>query len=208
MRTYRLHFIRHGLTEANADRRYIGVTDLKLSQEGIERLEFLKAEGIYPAVDLVFSSPLSRAVESAEIIYPHHTPIIVDELREYDFGDFENKSADELDGTKEYTEWIAGQLPSPPNGENSAEFTPRICLGLNKIVRHMMEKGVWDAAVICHGGVMMSLFAATALPRKRLVEWTCDTGLGYTARITPSLYAKSGIIEIVNTIPKLEFEEE
>jgi alpha-ribazole phosphatase len=66
----------------------------------------------------------------------------------------------------------------------------------------MMNENVSEAAVLCHGGVMMTLFSATALPRKRTVEWTCDSGLGYTARITPSLYLKSGVIEIVNTIPK------
>ena len=70
MRTYKLHLIRHGMTEGNENGPYIGHTDLKITTNGIIELENLKNEGIYPKCDLVFSSPLSRAVDTAKIIYP------------------------------------------------------------------------------------------------------------------------------------------
>ncbi len=208
MKCYKIHFIRHGITEANLNGRYIGITDIPLSSVGIEQLEGVKREGFLPGAGMVFSGPLSRCTESAEILYPDIKPIIIDELTEYNFGDFENKSATELDGTEEYGKWISGVTPCPPNGEDSAAFLKRICLGLNIMVRKMMEKGVFEAVAIVHGGVMMSLFATCGLPRKRSVEWTCDPGTGYTVRITPSLYGKSGIIEIINTIPAFIPEEE
>ena len=201
MKSYIIHFIRHGITEANLDGRYIGITDVPLSSVGIDQLEGVKSEGFLPGAGLVFSGPLSRCVESAEILYPDQKPIIIDELTEYNFGEFENKTAVELDGTEEYGKWISGVTPCPPGGEDSREFTQRICLGLNKMVRKMMDLGIFEASAVVHGGVMMSLFAACGLPRKRAVEWTCDPGTGYTARITPSLYGKSGVIEIINTIP-------
>ena len=93
MRTYKIHFIRHGLTEANLEGKYIGKTNLPLCSAGIERLEELKNKIDYPYVELVFSSPLSRCIETAEILYPAFEPTIIDELSEYDFGDFENKTA-------------------------------------------------------------------------------------------------------------------
>ncbi len=207
MKSYYIHFIRHGITEANLDGRYIGVTDIPLSSVGIEQLEGIKSEGFLPGVGVVFTGPLSRCTESAEILYPDTKTIVIDELTEYNFGEFENKTALELDGTEDYGKWISGTIPCPPGGEDSREFTERICVGLNKMVRKMMEMGVYEAAAVVHGGVMMSLFAACGLPRKRAVEWTCDPGTGYTARITASLYGKSGIIEIINTIPALQFEE-
>ena len=107
----------------------------------------------------------------------------------------------ELDGTDNYMDWISGKIPSPPGGEDPTEFTKRLCLGLNRVVKTMMEKQVFEAAAVMHGGVIMSLFAAAALPRRRPVEWTCDPGTGFTVRITPSLYAKSGVIEVIDTIP-------
>jgi len=51
-----------------------------------------------------------------------------------------------------------------------------------------------------HGGAIMMLLAACAVPRRRPVEWTADPGRGYTLLITPSLYHKSGIVEIYDII--------
>lgn len=201
MRTYKLHFIRHGVTEGNAEGRYIGVTDLPLSSAGIAELEAVKNEGLLPNVGLVFTSPLSRCRESAEILYPDKGMTVIDEWREYDFGEFEGKTAFELEGTPEYTAWTSGKAPCPPGGEDQAGFSKRICLGLNLAVRKMMELEVREAAAVMHGGVIMSLFAACALPRRQMVEWVCDAGRGYTARITPSLYGRSGVIEIIDTVP-------
>jgi alpha-ribazole phosphatase len=201
MKTYKIHFIRHGLTDANVDGRYIGVTDLALSTMGAEQLCEIRDTGLLPQCDIVFTSPLKRCVETCEILFPASEPIVIDEFKEYNFGDFENKTANELELLPQYIEWTSGRATATPNGEDSADFTRRICLGLNKIVRKMMELQVYEASVVVHGGVIMSLFAATALPRRRMIEWTCDAGCGYTARITPSLYGRSGIIEIVDTVP-------
>lgn len=207
MKTYKIHFIRHGLTEANTEGRYIGATDLPLSALGIDRLEALKSEGFYPTTEVCFTSPLKRCTETCEILFPAAKKIVIEEFREYDFGEFENKTAYELESLPEYTEWTSGKIPCPPGGEDQGEFVKRICLGLNKAVRKMMELKVYEASAIIHGGIIMSLFSATALPRLQPVEWTCRDGEGFTARITPSLYAKSGIIEIIDTVPTSIKEE-
>lgn len=201
MKTYKIHFIRHGLTEANAEGKYIGVTDIPLSSVGVAELEEIRSDGNLPHASLVFTSPLARCAESCEILYPGCKPQVIDEWCEYNFGDFEGKTAFELENTEEYLLWTAGKLDSPPNGESTFDFSRRICLGLNIAVRKMMELDVREAAAVLHGGVIMSLFSATALPRRQMVEWTCDAGCGYTARITPSLYGRSGIIEIIDTVP-------
>lgn len=208
MRTYKIHFIRHGLTEANLEGKYIGKTNLPLCSAGIERLEELKNKIDYPYVELVFSSPLSRCIETAEILFPAFEPTVIDELSEYDFGDFENKTAIELENEEAYKDWTSGKVPSPPNAEDPRDFTERLALGLNKMVRIMMEQGVYDAAAIMHGGAIMTLFSACALPRRATVEWITEDGLGYTVKITPSLYSKSGIIEVVDTVPTVPPEEE
>ena len=208
MRTYKIHFIRHGITSANTEGRYIGVTDAPLSSTGIVELESVKAEGFLPPAGLIFTSPLSRCKESAELLYPGAQPIVIDEWREYDFGEFEGKTAVELEKLPEYFEWTSGKIPCPPGGEDPTEFTKRICLGLNIAVRKMMESEVREAVAVMHGGVIMSLFAACALPRRQMVEWTCDVGCGYTVRVTPSLYGRSGIIEVVDTVPSSGYEDD
>lgn len=200
MKTYRIHFIRHGLTDGNSDGRYIGVTDLPLSDSGIGELQAISVKGELPETSLVFTSPLKRCLETCEILFPDAEPVIVPELREFDFGDFENKKASEIEDNPQYIEWISGRA-CPPNGENSQDFVRRIALGLNKMIRKMMDMEVFEATAVMHGGVMMTLFSTCALPQRRAVEWSSPVGGGYTALITPSLYGRSGVIEIIDTVP-------
>ena len=87
-----------------------------------------------------------------------------------------------------------------PEGESNTDFIKRLCIGLNQIVIDMLERGVENAGVIMHGGAIMMLLAACAVPRKQTVEWTSDAGRGYSVMVTPSLYHSSGVIEVYDMI--------
>ena len=92
MKYYKLHLIRHGLTQGNLDGRYIGSgTDLPLCAEGRAQLEELKAKFQYPDVPLVFCSPMLRAQQTAEVLFPNAKLTILQDLREMNFGKFENR---------------------------------------------------------------------------------------------------------------------
>ena len=80
------------------------------------------------------------------------------------------------------------------------DFIKRLCIGLNQIVLDMLERNVENAGVIMHGGAMMMRLGATAVPHHKPVEWTADCGRGYSIMITPSLYHKSGIVEVYDVI--------
>ncbi len=201
MRTLKIHLIRHGATDANFKGQYIGCkTDLPLSPEGLNELRLLKENMEYPAAEVVYSSPMLRCKQTAAVLYPEKETISVDNLKEYDFGSFEGKTAAELEGNPYFLPWTSGQLSAPPEGEENSEFIKRVCLGLQQIVYDMSSRGIFEAAVIMHGGAMMMLLAATAVPRHKPVEWTADNGRGYSIMITPSLYHKSGIVEAYDII--------
>ncbi len=201
MKTYKIHILRHGLTTANLEGRYIGCrTDLPLCPEGLKELKTLRENLEYPTVDGVYTSPLLRAKQTAAVIYPGFEPTVIDELTEYDFGDFENKTADILELDENYALWTSGKIPSPPSGESNTDFIKRQALGINIIVRDMMDKGITESAAIMHGGAIMMLLSTCAVPRKRSVEWTCDPGRGYSLLITPSIYHSSGIVEVFDII--------
>ena len=71
MKYYKLHLIRHGLTAGNLQGLYIGSgTDLPLCAEGRAQLQELKAQFRYPEVSLVFTSPLLRATQTADVLFP------------------------------------------------------------------------------------------------------------------------------------------
>ena len=190
------------MTEGNENGQYIGHTDLKITTNGIIELEKLRDEGIYPKCDLVFSSPLSRAVDTAKIIYPEKEFLINHNLKEIDFGEFEGKTPDDLKDRKDYADWLAGKLPSAPGGESAMEFATRLCTGVGETVRYMMNNDVFSAAIVMHGGAIMTLLSVAALPRMKMAEWACGNCRGYTISITPSLYQRSGILEVVAEIPK------
>ena len=75
MRTYKIHLIRHGLTRGNLEGRYIGVTDLPLCPQGRAQLEELLEQGEYPMVERVYVSPLLRARQTAQLLFPGWEPV-------------------------------------------------------------------------------------------------------------------------------------
>ncbi|MEE0928399.1 MAG: histidine phosphatase family protein [Acutalibacteraceae bacterium] len=200
MKTYKIHLIRHGLTEGNLKQQYIGKTDLPLAGVGVTQLQRLKEEVDYPRVDKVYSSPMLRCLQTAHILYPGRDVQTVDKMREIDFGEFEGKTANELEALPSYADWAAGRINAAPGGEDNTEFAKRLCVGLNEIVRDMMNEGAEHAAVIMHGGAIMMLLSACALPRKSMVEWTCSSGSGYSILVTPSLYHSGGVVEVIDYI--------
>ena len=196
MRTLKIHLIRHGATDANYDGRYIGCkTDLPLAPEGLNELRLLKDDIDYPEIERLYSSPMLRCRQTGAVLYPDFEPVMVEELKEYDFGSFENKTAAELESNPSFIPWTSGRLSAPPGGEDNSGFIKRICVGFNKIVLDMIEGGLTESAVIMHGGAIMMLLGVSAVPRHKPVEWTADNGRGYSVRVTPSLYHKSGVIE-------------
>lgn len=201
MRTLKIHLIRHGATDANYDGRYIGCkTDLPLAPEGLNELRMLKDDIDYPEIERLYSSSMLRCRQTGAVLYPDFEPVTVEELKEYDFGSFENKTAAELESNPNFIPWTSGRLSAPPGGEDNSEFIKRICVGFNKIVLDMIENGLTESAVIMHGGAIMMLLGVSAVPRHKPVEWTADNGRGYSVRVTPSLYHKSGVIEVYGIV--------
>lgn len=201
MRTLKIHLIRHGATDANYDGRYIGCkTDLPLAPEGLNELRLLKDDIDYPEIERLYSSPMLRCRQTGAVLYPDFELFTVEELKEYDFGSFENKTAAELESNPNFIPWTSGRLSAPPGGEDNSEFIKRICVGFNKIVLDMIESGLTESAVIMHGGAIMMLLGVSAVPRSKPVEWTADNGRGYSVRVTPSLYHKSGVIEVYGIV--------
>ena len=160
MKNYYLYLIRHGLTQGNLDGKYIGQTDLALCPDGEKEIRRLADSGVYPDVERVYSSPLKRCTETAEIIYSKIQLTKVDEIAEMDFGEFEGKRQKDIAGLPEYTEWLKGGPEAcPPGGEKFGDFSLRCISGLDVIFSDKMKKELTRASVITHGGVITNLLA-------------------------------------------------
>ena len=124
-------FIRHGATEGNLHRRYIGRTDEPLCAAGIAQAERLRGQNLF--ADCLFVSPLLRARQTAEIVFPQMPYALVEGLRETDFGRFEGKNADELSSDSAYQAWVDAMCLTPiPGGEAVADFKSAAARHLQK----------------------------------------------------------------------------
>ena len=168
--------IRHAKTKGNESRRYIGRTDEPLSEIGIAETQTLIPD---ETVRFVFVSPMLRAKETASILFPHAKQIVVENLREMDFGVFEGRNADEMENDPQYRAWVDSMCEDPvPGGEVKSEFSRRCIEAFLEAIK--LADG--DAVFVVHGGTLMSVFEALAEPKgdfyfyssRNLSGWQAD----------------------------------
>ena len=156
-----LGLLRHGQTDWNINFLLQGVTDIPMNQTGIEQVKLaaqaIKAEDW----DVILTSPLSRARQTAEIIASQHgyTEIIEQELLiERSFGEAEGLS---------HEQWRAkySNLDVIPGGESRTQLAERSRLLLETISQELAGKRV---LAISHGALIRALIAIASnneLPR-------------------------------------------
>jgi alpha-ribazole phosphatase len=160
MNTTKLYLIRHGETEQNKSGVLMGSTDTPLNDQGRLQAVTLRERINALEVDSIFSSPLSRAVETATLVFGDQSPIITDSsLREFHFGEWEGMHFSAI--AKQYPEvwqmWLTDwEKTHIPGGEVFAAFKYRVINVVEEIVRHNPGKRV---AVVSHGGCIRSLLA-------------------------------------------------
>ena len=196
MQSYVIYIIRHGSIDETLKGRYIGSTDVHLSQKGKISLENIKKNHGYPHTQIVFSSPLTRCTETCSIIYPDDEIKTVGDLSECNFGDWEGKSAIELAGDPAFSSWLqnSDQFP-PPHGESGKQFALRICKAFEHIVQEIIS------SIITHGGIIMTLLSVYGIPHAQSHQWRMDNGYGFAVRVTPSLWFRDKIVEVFDTVP-------
>ena len=202
MKSYIIHFIRHGAIDETLSGKYIGTTDVPLSDKGRLDLKKIDYEYRYPGTQVVFTSPLKRCTQTCKILYPELNPLSITALSECNFGEWEGKTAEELKSNPDFEKWLAGDNSvKPPRGESNADFTRRICRMFESIVEGLMKTGTTESVIVTHGGVIMTLLAVYGLPQAKPFEWTMDNGFGYSLRVTPMLWQRDKVCEVFQTIP-------
>lgn len=208
MKGYRISVIRHGMTEANEKGVYVGRTDVPLSRKGAAELAAKMDEYDYPSVHRVYSSPLRRCTETAEILFPYTELVPVDDLIELNFGDFENKSIDELATRSDYIQWLKGAKDvCPPNGESLEEMTARTFKALHSIIINMMEEGLTHCAMITHGGIIANMLRCFGLPKYEPDVLNADFGEGFDIIVTAQMWLNSQAFEILGYCPYEKIED-
>ncbi len=165
--------IRHGETIWSSERRYQGISDVPLSEEGRRKL---KPADLKPR--RVFVTPLVRTRETAKILFPGAEQIIVPGFTEMNFGIFEGKNYRELDGNPAYQAWVdSGCLAACPGGESKAEVSRRVCGAFEELMAR--QAAGEDVVIVAHGGTLMAVLEAFGRPARAYFDWHVGCGCGF-----------------------------
>jgi broad specificity phosphatase PhoE len=150
----RLILIRHGETDWNVARRYFGVSDVPLNDNG-RRLAEETARALFSeSISAVYTSDLSRAAETARIIAAERNLLVFEDvrLREMDFGPFEGMTYDEMMTRKRpaAVAWIDDPFTCTlPGAEPFDKLKGRVESFLSDLLQHRSGESV---VVVTHGG--------------------------------------------------------
>ena len=121
--TTRLYLVRHGATHLTAEDRFLGTVGVELSDEGRHQVRRLSERLAHDAICAVYCSPLSRTVETAEILAKPHGLSLVrrDGLREISHGHWEGLMRREVEErfAEEYAAWDEDPFTFAPEGGES-----------------------------------------------------------------------------------------
>lgn len=155
-----LHVIRHGETDYNIHLRYAGSTDVPLNNKGIKQAEDIAKILAEIKFDVIVSSPLKRALKTAQIIKQFHnnTPLIImNEFAERCVGVYEGLTREEAQSN--YPDLWSRQCTSklddaPTNGETINQVDTRISIGIDKLKEQYADNTV---LLVCHGFVSRAI---------------------------------------------------
>ena len=155
-----IYLTRHGETEWNIEKRLQGRGDSPLTKDGIQRAKELRDRIKNIDIDVIYSSPIKRALNTANILRGNKNIDIItdDSLMEMCFGDYEGKKIDIVQ--EENPSWDINLIMQgnveicAPNGENLKEVRERISKLMNKIIAENIGKSI---LIVTHGITLKAL---------------------------------------------------
>jgi broad specificity phosphatase PhoE len=129
---------------------------IPLSALGVEQAKALASR--LPRPEILISSPLQRALETARIVGDRHdlTPVISAAFTEFDFGEWTGRSIESLHHEPLWKEFnSARETTRAPGGESMAEVLARSVAAVDDLAS--VYPGVSTIAIVSHGDVIRSL---------------------------------------------------
>jgi len=160
--------IRHGQCAWNAERRFVGKTDVPLDEVGRAQARFL-ADHLPRGFDAVYSSPLKRAMQTADALTPPASRV-VGTLAELDQGELEGLAPDVA--FERFPAFFAAWKRDPssmpcPGGESLQACQDRALASLEHI--RQQHSGGQLVAVVSHQIVMSAI--TLSVVGERLGSW-------------------------------------
>ncbi|MDT0303003.1 bifunctional RNase H/acid phosphatase [Streptomonospora wellingtoniae] len=174
----RLVLLRHGETTMSAEQRFAGTGDIDLTGTGHDQARAAARHLAGSGIDVVVSSPLRRARDTAEPVAAELSlPVEVEEdLRETDFGAWEGMTFSEVRRSRpdELQRWLADTAAAPEGGESFAAVAERVAEARDKLLARYTGRTV---LVVSHvTPIKVLLQQALLAPPEALFRMHLDVG--------------------------------
>ena len=150
-----IYVVRHGETDWNKNNMLQGKTDIELNENGIESAKILAEKLKDVKFDIVYSSPLKRALDTAKYICKEKSYKIQEDSRliERSFGDYEGKK---MTKNEILDYWNYNLDLSNNNVESIKSFIDRVYVFLKEIYLKY-EKTDFNILIVAHNGISMAI---------------------------------------------------
>lgn len=167
-----IHFVRHGRTVLNEQRRTQGAADSPLTESGRRGSEICRDFLADVPLTRAYLSPQGRVQETGGILLQRHpdvVPVDLVGLREYNYGIYDGGPDEEMIAALPTSEFlppvIAGTHPGAPEGITAADYLSDVDGALSRIVsdlRAAVQEGRADdeqVLVVSHGMTIMTIMS-------------------------------------------------
>jgi broad specificity phosphatase PhoE len=163
----RLYLLRHGESVDDIEDCYGGIADFPLTDAGKEKAKTVAEQLQNANIEVIFSSPLARARETADIIAHVHggtTVIEVEDLQERNsYGVLSGVNKDKA--AQVFKRIFANLKEKPgysneyiPGAEDYSDFILRVSRAFDEVIEIALEKGYQSFAIVTHGKFTQTLF--------------------------------------------------
>ena len=152
--------IRHGVTDWHQERRVLGHRDVALNSEGITQSQRVAEALRGVAIGEVISSPMLRAVQTAEILAEQCGIEIARDPRLADFrvGKWEGMAYDDVARSPEYQRFVADPMAERiPGGEDLGQIRDRAIAAVEQAIADTPAGE--SVAIITHAGIVRVVLA-------------------------------------------------
>jgi alpha-ribazole phosphatase len=150
----KIFLVRHGQIDYGSAKRYIGITDLPLSDAGIGQARRLKEYFSGLEIEKAYTSPLKRCLQTSEILLEGRNigMVILEAFKEINMGEWENRTIDSIkDQFREMYEARGANMDAfiPPGGESFEQLQKRVM----PVFETIAENTAGNILMISHAGV-------------------------------------------------------
>ncbi|MBE6051513.1 MAG: histidine phosphatase family protein [Clostridium sp.] len=155
-----IYLTRHGQTLWNLEKRLQGQGDSPLTEAGIEGAKLLGERLKNIDLDVIYTSPIKRALQTAKLIKGDRNIKLVEEdgLMEINFGEYEGHTEEEmlsLGRGEEISKIFNGEMDAiPPKGESLRMVADRVKETLDKIIEKEKDKKI---LIVTHGTTLKTI---------------------------------------------------